>query len=651
MANQRKLNAAISSLKSGVDTEVKKYSQGAHRQKIAAVDDAFKAYVAENAALKQELETTKLEAMRLAYDPDLLLRVNDRTYPAFTALLGPVVAEALSFSGADERGTPTLTLDKDKSYSCDAVRTALGMLNFAGFIPEGTTPQQLFETLQLAVHWELPIVEKLGNLLGKVLPSSTTAYGTAVELFSFAEDMLGTKCKGCHSKCVCCSKDKDVSRDSSPACACSGCVAYSSHVLCDKCPGTAWLKLRKACITVLALNASTLSDEVARGLPLALILPAVEGILETIPALEVLPEQAEELNLVHAKIASDIAARALAKSAGLADSVEVIDGGATARTVDGDKSTTAGYFVRVNGTKSTRSPPAVVRTSGDNEYNWVGPFCTTQKRGPMWHGQDGRLQVAKKLEAGTAVVFKTSVRIESTWMQYKLIMRFLQAHSVIDGVHVSPVQLLIRASAHAVLGEPLLQAMRPILLEVIARNLPAIAHSNLRQLGATSMAQLLTSEQLTASGEDRVMSLFLDWAAAPNRPVHEIDGVAPAVRFPLCKLWPLSESLQGMMKVSDTVRELVNEALDQQMQRTAHGPSSLLKSSKRKFLLDSSSELSEIPRTEARKRYKDSVQKLSLTGEQLTRPALGMTVAERAVDNLRRDLFADDDSDDGGVAG
>ena len=663
MANQRKLNTAISGLKSAVDTEVKKYSQGAHREKIAAVDDACKALLAENAALKQRLETTKLDAMRLVCDPDLLLRVNDRTYPAFTALLGPVVAEAVSFSGADGTGPPTLSLDKDKSYSCDAVRMALGMLHFAGFIPEGTTLQQLFETLQLAVHWELPIVEKLRNLLGQVLPSSTTAYGTAVELLSYTEDMLGTKCKECHSKCVCCSKDKDVSRDSSPACTCSGCVAYSSHVLCDKCPGTGWLKLRKACITVLALNASTLSDEVARGLPLVHMLPAVEGILEPIPALEVLPAQAKELNLVCAKITSDIAARALARSTGLADSVEVIDIAeellANMCTVDGDKSVVAGYFVRVNGTTSTRRSPAIVRTSG-GKYKWVGPFCTTQKRGPMWHGQDGRLQVAKKLEAGTAVVFKTSVRIESTWMQYKLIMRFLQAHSVIDGVHVSPVQLLIRASAHAVLGEPLLQAMMPILLEVIARNFATIPHSNLRQLGATSMAQLLTSEQLTASGEDRVISLFLDWAAAPNRPVHEIDGVAPAVRFPLCKLWPLSESLQEVMKVSDTVRELVNEALNQQMQLAAHGPSSLTKPSKRKFLLDSSSELSEIPRTEARKRFKGSVQKLTLTGEQLTRPALGMTVAERAVDdlfvqqrrdNLRRDLFAADDSDDGGIAG
>ena len=663
MANQRKLNTAISGLKSAVDTEVKKYSQGAHREKIAAMDDACKALLAENAALKQRLETTKLDAMRLVCDPDLLLRVNDRTYPAFTALLGPVVAEAVSFSGADGTGPPTLSLDKDKSYSCDAVRMALGMLHFAGFIPEGTTLQQLFETLQLAVHWELPIVEKLRNLLGQVLPSSTTAYGTAVELLSYTEDMLGTKCKECHSKCVCCSKDKDVSRDSSPACTCSGCVAYSSHVLCDKCPGTGWLKLRKACITVLALNASTLSDEVARGLPLVHMLPAVEGILEPIPALEVLPAQAKELNLVCAKITSDIAARALARSTGLADSVEVIDIAeellANMCTVDGDKSVVAGYFVRVNGTTSTRRSPAIVRTSGD-KYKWVGPFCTTQKRGPMWHGQDGRLQVAKKLEAGTAVVFKTSVRIESLWAKYMLVVRFLQAHGVVDGVHVSPVQMLIRASAHAVLGEPLLQAMMPILLEVIARNFATIPHSNLRQLGATSMAQLLTSEQLTASGEDRVISLFLDWAAAPNRPVHEIDGVAPAVRFPLCKLWPLSESLQEVMKVSDTVRELVNEALNQQMQLAAHGPSSLTKPSKRKFLLDSSSELSEIPRTEARKRFKGSVQKLTLTGEQLTRPALGMTVAERAVDdlfvqqrrdNLRRDLFAADDSDDGGIAG
>ena len=665
---------AIRRLSAAVDTEVKKHSQGAHRQKIAAVEDACKALAAENAALKQRLKTTTRDAMRLVCEPDLLLRVNDRTYPSFTALLGPVVAEMvaspLSFSGADESGVPTLSLDsKDKSYSCGAVRTAVGMIHFAQFVPEGTTPQQLVETLQLAVRWELPIVEKLRNLLGQVLARSTevlpssNVYDIAIELLSFTEDILGTKCKECHGKCVCCSKDKDVSRDSSPACTCSGCVAYSSHVLCDKCPGTGWLKLRKACITVLALNASTLSDEVARGLPLVHMLPAVEGILEPIPALEVLPAQAKELNLVCAKITSDIAARALARSTGLADSVEAIDIAeellANMCTVDGDKSVVAGYFVRVNGTTSTRRSPAIVRTSG-GKYKWVGPFCTTQKRGPMWHGQDGRLQVAKKLEAGTAVVFKTSVRIESLWAKYMLVVRFLQAHGVVDGVHVSPVQMLIRASAHAVLGEPLLQAMMPILLEVIARNFATIPHSNLRQLGATSMAQLLTSEQLTASGEDRVISLFLDWAAAPNRPVHEIDGVAPAVRFPLCKLWPLSESLQEVMKVSDTVRELVNEALNQQMQLAAHGPSSLTKPSKRKFLLDSSSELSEIPRTEARKRFKGSVQKLTLTGEQLTRPALGMTVAERAVDdlfvqqrrdNLRRDLFAADDSDDGGIAG
>ena len=78
-----------------------------------------------------------------------------------------------------------------------------------------------------------------------------------------------------------------------------------------------------------------------------------------------------------------------------------------------------------------------------------------------------------------------------------------------------------------------------------------------------------------------------------------------------------------MVKVSNTVHELVKKALGQQMQRTSGDPPSLLKASKRKFLLDSS-ELSEIPRTKARKKgSRGFVQKL--TAEQLTCHALGMT--------------------------
>lgn len=653
MAAQHKLNTTISSLKSAVDTEVKKHSQGAHRQKIAAVEDACKALATENAALKQRLKTTTRDAMRLVCDPDLWLRVNDRSYPSFTALLGPVVAEMvaspLSFSGADESGVPTLSLDsKDKSYSCGAVRTAVGMIHFAQFVPEGTTPQQLVETLQLAVRWELPIVERLRNLLGQVLARSTevlpssTAYDIAVELLSFMEDILGTKCKECHGKCVCCSKDKDMSRDSSPACTCSGCVAYSSHVLCDKCPGMAWLKLRKACLTVLVENASVLSDEVARGLPLLHMLPDVKGMSEPVPALEVRPAQAEELNLVYATIEATIAARAREEDLFGSDSDDHLrdehsDEDIAARTVDGGKSATAGYFVRVKSTTSTRSPPAVVMS--DIQNRWVTPFCTAQEEGPMWHGQDGRLRVASKLAAGTAVVFKASVRIESTWMKYMLIVRFLQAHGLIDiATNASPVQVLIRASAHAVLGAPLLKAMMPTFLEVIARNFDLC--DDIPQLDGVSMAQLLTSEQLTVLSENKVMRMFVAWAAEPTRLMHEIGGVAPAVRFPLCKLFPLPESLQGLMKVSKTVRELVNEALNQQMQRTANGPPSLLQSSKRKFLLDSNSELSEIPRTKARKKgIRGFVQKL--TAEQLTCHALGMT-APKVTMTVDDSDFSDD---------
>ena len=619
MANQRKLSTAISNLKSGL-TEVKVRYQGAHSEMIVAVEDASKALLAENAALKQKLKqqmkTARTDAMRLAYEPDLLLRVHGRTYPALLFRLGPAVAEAVSF---DESGTPTLSLGE---HSHDAVCTAMQMLHFGGFVPEGTTPQQLFETLQLAVHWELPIVAPLHGLLGKALASSTPAYGTAVELLSYTEDKLGAKCSECYGKCEC---RKDKSLVPPPACTCS---------LCDKCPGTAFLKLRKACIAVVAANASALSDEVVRGLPLVDMLPAVKGISELIPALEVVPAQAEELNLVHPKIVAAIAARA--REDGLAETDsdgpfdDHFDEEIAARTVDGGKSATAGCFVRIKSTTSTCSPPAIVMTSGDSEYKWARTFCAAQKEGPMWHGQGGRLLVAEKLAAGTAVVFKATVRIESLWMKYMLVMRFLRAHGRIDGVNVSPVQVLIRASAHAALGEPLLQAMRPILLEVIARNFDLC--DDLCQLDGVSMAQLLTSEPLTVSSENTVKDIFLDWAAAPTRLMHEIDGVAPAVRFPLCKLWPLSESLQGVMKVSNTVRELVNEALDQQLQRTAHGPSSLTKASKRKFLLDSSnSELSEIPRTEARKRSRGSVHKL--TAEQLTRPALG--------------LFDDSDDSDG----
>ena len=59
------------------------------------------------------------------------------------------------------------------------------------------------------------------------------------------------------------------------------------------------------------------------------------------------------------------------------------------------------------------------------------------------------------------------------------------------------------------------------------------------------------------------------------------------------------------------------------MERTVYGPSARLQPSKRKFLLDSNSELSEIPRTKARKKASQgSVQRL--TAEQLTCHALGM---------------------------
>ena len=497
MAHQRQLSTAIISLTRSVEADVKKYSQGAHREKIVAVEAACKVLLAENTALKQRLKTTKLDAMRLAYDPDLMVRVNERTYPAFTALFGPVVAEALSFSGVRE-ATPTLSLDKDKSYSCDAVRTALGMLHFAGFIPESITPQQLFETLQLAVHWELPIVARLHDLLDKVLhlASSTPAYGTAVELLSYTEDKLGAKCSECYSKCECC---KDRSQVPPPACTCS---------LCDKCPGTACLKLRKTCITVLVLNASALSDEVVRGLPLVDMLPAVTGILESVPALEVRPAQAEELNLVHAKIVAAIVAIRAGEDSDedsdeySGDACDVLRCSVSEilapRTIDGGKSATAGCFVRIKSTAPTRGRPAIVLTSDDGEYKWAAPFCTTQELGDIWHGKESRLRVAKKLEAGTAAVFKASVRIESTWMKYMLIIRFLRAHGMIDGAkNSSPAQVLIGAAA--VLGASLLQAMRPILLEVVTRNFAKHSCDDLFKLDATSMAKLLTSEQLTVS--------------------------------------------------------------------------------------------------------------------------------------------------------
>ena len=53
--------------------------------------------------------------------------------------------------------------------------------------------------------------------------------------------------------------------------------------------------------------------------------------------------------------------------------------------------------------------------------------------------------------------------------------------------------------AAAVLGASLLQAMRPILLEVVTRNFAKHSCDDLFKLDATSMAKLLTSEQLTVS--------------------------------------------------------------------------------------------------------------------------------------------------------
>ena len=616
MIKRRELSEALGSLKSAVGTNVKARSQGVHREMIAAVESALKAMVDEYAArdqrLSQQLKTTKLDAMKLAYEPDILLIAHGRTYPALLCKLGPAVAEAVSFH---DSSPPTLSLDE---YSHAAVDTAIRMLHFTGSMPEGVTPQQLFETLQLATHWELPIVARLHDLIGQELESPIPAYDTALNLLSYMQDKLGAKCSECCVKCGC---RKDASQLAPPACTC---------VLCDKCPGTAFLKLRKKCFAMLARDASALSDEIVRALPIVDMLPAVDGVSESVPELEVLPAQAEELNLVHAKIVATIAAR---KKLDDSDSDsdfpglrfrrdEKSNGQVAARTVEGGKSAAAGFFVQVKSTTSTDSPPAVVKMNEEAESKWAAPFCTPQVTGRSWAGQDGRLWVAKKLEAGETVVFKASVRIESLWMRYKLIMRFLQARGVIDdATSASPVQGLVRASAHAALGEPLLQAMRTIFLEVIARNFDLC--DDLSELDGVSMAQLLTSEQLTVSDEAKVMRMFVAWAAVPSRPMHEISGVAPAVRFPLCKLWPLMEPLQGLMAASDTVRELVNEALKHQMERTVYGPSARLQPSKRKFLLDSNSELSEIPRTKARKKAsRGSVQRL--TAEQLTCHALGM---------------------------
>ena len=80
-------------------------------------------------ALLVDLKTTKLDAMKLAYEPDILLIAHGRTYPALLCKLGPAVAEAVSFH---DSSPPTLSLDE---YSHAAVDTAMRMLHFTGSMP------------------------------------------------------------------------------------------------------------------------------------------------------------------------------------------------------------------------------------------------------------------------------------------------------------------------------------------------------------------------------------------------------------------------------------------------------------------------------------------------------------------------------------
>jgi len=180
----------------------------------------------------------------------------------------------------------------------------------------------------------------------------------------------------------------------------------------------------------------------------------------------------------------------------------------------------------------------------------------------------------------------------------------------------------------------LVDSLRDAIITFLASDFDSLASSEkLIELGASTFLSLdastflslLMSEELKTEEEDVVVDAFVRWSSMLS-PRHSdlICVVAPAVRFPLAKkLHPLSAQLKELMRAHPVVKQLVDEATKQQLQKAeAHAShASPVPTTKRKLLNDYTPGGTVVPRAKARKRTPEAgVQPLTL--EQLTQSLL-----------------------------
>lgn len=188
------------------------------------------------------------------------------------------------------------------------------------------------------------------------------------------------------------------------------------------------------------------------------------------------------------------------------------------------------------------------------------------------------------------------------------------------------LQALNEAHEGPQLSVSVADVLRNAIITFLAFDFDSLASSDkIIQLNATTFCSLLMSDELKAVSENVVVDAFARWAKA-NQDPRLICEVAPAVRFPLAKIHPLSAQLKELMQAHPVVKELVDEATKQQLVKAgALGSlpwaSTPVPTSKRKLLHDDTPGGTVVPRAKARKLTPNAdVQPLTL--EQITQSML-----------------------------
>lgn len=229
-----------------------------------------------------------------------------------------------------------------------------------------------------------------------------------------------------------------------------------------------------------------------------------------------------------------------------------------------------------------------------------------------------------------------SVVVHKTQRQYELFNLWLRANGTVSEAHLAPVdsllcfrayatgcdvddasdddlraklaqrglstsgerptlELRLRDAAYAEVpaGSAAYRATK-VLAQVVARHYGKA--SNIEDLDAASLADVLTCDDLRPSSEKKILKDFMRWAQLSGRSDEVIAKVMPLVRLPLVPLVQLQPPLKALMKRCPVVKELVEEAIGLQLR-----PALVSGFTPKRHRLMDGSEDTEVPRHKKRK--------------------------------------------------